>query len=115
MGPVIANQPNTQELVSCEKRETKTEDVQHTPAKPSTKSALAGCLPRPKCSQRALLTSSNSELRDKLLLPMDCLPEFSRSATHPWTSTKLGLQHRNNPPLHQLLGQRGKTVKPFLE
>merc|ERR1712018_702556 len=46
MGPVITNQPNTQERPSCEKREKKSEDVQHTPAKPSTKSALGRCLPQ---------------------------------------------------------------------
>merc|ERR1739848_900423 len=34
----------------------------------------------------------------------------------PWIAflRSLGL-HMNNPPLRQLLGQRGKTVKPFLE
>jgi len=44
-GPVITKQPCPQELVTCEKREKKTENVQHTPARASTKSALAGCLP----------------------------------------------------------------------
>merc|ERR1711944_1291 len=61
------------------KREKKSEDVQHTPAKPSTKSALAGCLPQPKCSQRALFTSTvNSET----------------SSSSPWITflSSLGLQ-----------------------
>jgi len=46
MGPVITNQPDTQELVKEEEKRNP-KDVQHPPAKPSTKSALAGCLPRP--------------------------------------------------------------------
>merc|ERR1711944_202432 len=39
------------------------------------------------------------------------------SSSYPWIAflSSLGLQHRNNPPLRQLLEQRGKTVKPFLE